>query len=246
MRIDGAQVRGGSLSLKEYVGIAYRVKISQISGPDWIASELYDIAATLPAGSKPDQVPEMLQALLADRFQLKLHREKKDFPVYALMIGKGPLKLKESPPDSDTDSAAPSAAVNVTGGGSAAGVGVSLGRGSSYTFGNNRFEATKLTMPQFAANLERFADRPIIDMTELKGRYDFAIDFSREDYQAMLIRAAIAAGVSLPPEALRALDGVSGGGLADAIQQLGLKLDSRKAPLDTIVIDEARKTPTAN
>ena len=160
----------------------------------------------------------MLQALLADRFQVKLHREKKEFPVYALLPGKGPLKLKESPPekdaDSDTDNGEPKGTVNIAGGGSGAGVGVNLGHGSSYSFANNRFEAKKLTMADFAANLERFADRPIVDMTGLKGRYDFALDFTPEDYRAMLIRAAISAGVNLPPQALRALDGTSDGALS--------------------------------
>ena len=224
LHIDGAQVRGISLSLKDYLGIAYKMKISQISGPEWITSERFDISATVPAGGTSDQIPEMLQALLADRFQVKLHREKKEFPVYALLPGKGPLKLKESPAEKDADNDEPKGTVNIAGGGSGAGIGVNLGHGSSYSFANNRFEATKLTMRDFAANLERFADRPIVDMSGLKGRYDFAVDFTPEDYRAMLIRAAISAGVNLPPEALRALDGTSDGALSDSLQQLGLKL----------------------
>jgi uncharacterized protein (TIGR03435 family) len=248
LHIDGAQVRGISLSLRDYLGIAYRMKISQISGPEWITSERFDILATVPGGGTSGQIPEMLQTLLADRFQVKLHREKKEFPVYALLPGKGPLKLKEAPPekDNDADNSEPKGTVNIAGGGSGDGVGVNLGRGSSYSFANNRFEATRLTMADFAANLERFADRPIVDMSGLKGRYDFALDFTPEDYHAMLIRAAISAGVNLPPEALRALDGTSDGALSDSLQQLGLKLEARKAPLDVLVIDDAQKTPTAN
>jgi uncharacterized protein (TIGR03435 family) len=102
-------------------------------------------------------------------------------------------------------------------------------------------------MAVFCANLERFSDRPIVDMSGLTGQYDFALDLTPEDYRSMLMRAAISAGVNLPPAALRLLDGSSSGvELSDALQQVGLKLEPRKAPLDVLVIDDALKTPTAN
>lgn len=101
-------------------------------------------------------------------------------------------------------------------------------------------------MATLAAILERFVDRPIVDMTELKGSYDLALDVTQEDYRAMLIHAAVAAGVTLPPEAMRLLDSASLASLFDALQKVGLKLDASKAPLDLLVIDEARKTPTDN
>ena len=247
VHIDGAQIRVVALTLRDYLGIAYRMKVAMISGPDWTASERFDISATLPAGSQADQLPEMFQALLADRFHLKSHTEKKELPVYALIPGKGPLKLKESPPDSDADKDEPKGTVNATGGGSVAGVSVNLGHGSSWSFVPNRFEAKKLTMEQFAANLERFADRPIVDMTGLKSQYDLAFNVNPEDYRPMLIRSAIYAGVVLGPQALRLAESGSGGGaLSDALQQVGLKLEARKAPLDVLVIDDALKTPTAN
>ncbi|MCU1334877.1 MAG: hypothetical protein JWO19_458 [Bryobacterales bacterium] len=246
VRIDGAQVRCASLTLKDYIGIAYRVKLYQVSGPDWIASDRFDIAGTVPAGIPTSQFPEMLQRLLEERFQIKMHRDKKDFPVYVLEVAKSGLKMQESAPDPDAAKADAKAPVNVTGSGSAQGISVNLGRGSSYTFSNNKFEAKKLTMAALAGNLERFMDRPIVDMTDLKGTYDFALDITQEDYRVMLIHAAIAAGVVLPPEALRVLDGASLGSLFDALQKVGLKLDARKAPLDLLVIDEARKTPTDN
>jgi uncharacterized protein (TIGR03435 family) len=246
VHIDGAQVRVVSLSLRDYLAIAYRTKGNMISGPDWTGSERFNISATLPAGSNAAQLPEMFQALLADRFQVKLHKEQKEFPVYALVVGKGSLKLKETPPDSDPDNEEPKGIVDATGGGSAAGVSVNLGHGSSWSFVPNRFEAKKLTMEQFAASLERFADRPIVDMTALKGQYDLAFDVNPEDYQPMLIRSAVYAGVALPPQALRLLGGSSSAALGDALQQIGLKLESRKAPLDVWVIDDALKTPTAN
>src|SRR4051812_13005347 len=83
-RTDGAQFRIAGLTIRDYISIGYGVKLNQISGPDWITTNRFDIAATLPEGSRPEQVPLMMQALLEDRFELKTHREKKDFPVYAL------------------------------------------------------------------------------------------------------------------------------------------------------------------
>lgn len=246
VRIDGAQVRCAFLTLKDYIGIAYRVKLYQVSGPDWLASDRFDISATLPAGVPTTQIPEMLQRLLEDRFQMKMHREKKDFPVYVLEVAKGGLKMQESASDPNAANVDAKAPVNITGGGSAQGVSVNLGRGSSYTFSNNKFEAKRLTMAALAGNLERFTDRPIVDMTDLKGSYDFTLDVTQEDYQAMMIRAAVTAGVAMPPQALRFLDGASFGSLFDAMQKVGLKLDARKAPLDLLIVDEARKTPTEN
>src|SRR5581483_6958093 len=82
LHVDGSQVRYSALSLKEYIAQAYQVKLYQVSGPDWLAGQRFEIAAKLPEGSKMAQVPEMLQNLLADRFNLKLHRDSKEFPVY--------------------------------------------------------------------------------------------------------------------------------------------------------------------
>lgn len=244
VRIDGAQVRCAFLTLKDYIGIAYRIKLYQVSGPDWLGSERFDIAGTVPVGISTTQFPEMLQSLLEDRFKLKIHRDKKDFPVYVLEVAKGGLKMQESAPDADLAKA--DAPVNVTGSGGSQGIAINYGRGTSYTFANHRFEAKRFTMELLAANLERFVDRPIIDRTDLKGMYDIVLDVTQEDYRAMLIRAGVNAGVALPPEAIRLLDGASVASLLDAMQKLGLKLDARKAPLDLLVIDDARKTPTEN
>jgi uncharacterized protein (TIGR03435 family) len=251
VQIDGAQVHFSYLSLMDYIQMAYRVKAHQVVGPDWLASERFEIAATLPAGAAREQVAEMMQALLADRFQLKMHRDSKEFPVYALVVGKGGLKMKESPADADTADGSDAngggrGAVNVSATGGRGGVSVNLGNGSYYSFANNRFEAKKLTMAALADSLTRYLDRPVVDLTELKGNYDFVLEVSPEDYRAMLIRSAIAAGVVLPPEALRALEGVADNSLFTAVQALGLKLEQRKAPLEVLMIDHMEKAPTAN
>jgi len=211
-----------------------------------MGSDRFDISATLPFGAPTSQFPEMMRRLIEERFQVKIHHEKKDFPVYVLEVAKGGLKMQESAPDPDPANADAKAPVSVTGSGNAQGVSVNLGRGSSYTFANNKFEAKRLKMTALAANLERFVDRPIVDMTDLKENYDFALEVTDEDYRAMLIRAAVTAGIRLPPQALRLLDGAPLPSLFDAMQKLGLKMDARKAPLDVVVVDEARKTPTDN
>jgi uncharacterized protein (TIGR03435 family) len=247
VHVDGAQIRLAGLSLRDLLAMAYRIKATLITGPDWTATERFDISATLPDGAARAQLPEMMQALLADRFKVKVHNDKKEFPVYALLVGKGGSKLKESPPGPAADKDEPAAAgggVVTTKAGN--GVSVNYGHGSSYTFASNRFDAHKLTMPIFAGNLERFADRQIVDMTGLSATYDFAFDVAPEDYIAMLLRSAVWAGVNLPPQAQKMLDDSSPAALGDALQQIGLKLEARKAPLDVLVIDEALKTPTAN
>src|SRR6516165_3124578 len=102
-RTDGAQFKVAGLTIKDYISMAYAVKLNQISGPDWITTDRFDISATLPEGSQQAQVPDMMQTLLEERFQLKFHREKKDFPVYGLQVASGGLKMKEVSPDPETD-----------------------------------------------------------------------------------------------------------------------------------------------
>jgi len=106
-------------------------------------------------------------------------------------------------------------------------------------------EAAKMSMAMLCEFATRFVDRPIMDMTELKGNYQVALDLTMDD----LKNIAKAAGMVMP--------GGGGGGSAEAsdpsgssifqsIQQMGLKLDARKAPIDTIVIDHLEKVPTEN
>src|SRR5271157_5931574 len=86
VHIDGAMVRCNYLPMKSYIRMAYRVKDYQVLGPDWMATENFDIAAKLPDGGTRSQLPEMIQSLLADRFKLVLHRHTKDLPVYSVVV----------------------------------------------------------------------------------------------------------------------------------------------------------------
>ena len=246
LRLDGAQARVGALTLRDYIAMAYRVKAYQVVGPDWLASERFDVNAKLPAGSTAADIPQMLQSLLADRFGLAFHRESREMPVYALGIGKPPLKITEAKLDPGDSASVPTpGTVNISASGSIAGVVVDLGNGASYTFAGGKFDGRKINGRMLADTLQGYADRPILDATGLTGTYDFAFEVSPEDYQSLLVRAAVNAGVVLPPQALRLMDN-GGNALPDAVGQLGLRLESRKAPVDLIVVDRALKTPTDN
>ncbi len=246
LHIDRSRVSLNKLSLNDFLAAAYKVKSYQISGPDWMASERFDINAKLPDGSTGEQIPPMIQALLADRFGMKVHREMRDFPVYALVMGKTGLKMKESPPDPPADPAAPPKAFDVTTSASQSGTTINYGNGMYMTFGNNTFEGRKLPASAMADTLARFVDRPVVDLTELKGNYDFTLQFAPEDFGAMMMRAAIAAGIVLPPEALKLIDASNGDSLFNAIETLGLKLEKRKAPIEVLVIDHIEKSPSDN
>ena len=116
--------------------------------------------------------------------------------------------------------------------------------------GTIHIEADKLSMSQLADALTRFLDRPVVDMTELRGNYKVAIDLALED----MMNAARAAGVTLPPGAFGPGSGAPGAAPSAAdpssssifrsVEQLGLKLDSRKTPVEQIVIDHLERMPT--
>jgi uncharacterized protein (TIGR03435 family) len=246
LHIDGAMIRCTYLSLKEYIGMAYDVKLHQVVGPDWLASERFDIAAKIPQGSPRDQIGPMLRALLADRFHMQMHRDQKDFSVFALAVAKSGLKIKERSADSAAADEVAREGVNVTASGGRGGVSVKLPGGASFSFAENHVEFKKATMASFVDTLARFMDRPVVDMTDLKGSYDFSFDLTPEDFRSMQIQSAITAGVTLPPEVRRFAENASNDSLHTALGALGLKLEARKAPIDVLVIDRMDKSPTEN
>lgn len=247
MHSDGAQVRFDFLSLRDLTRIAWQVKDYQVLGPDWIASERYTVTAKLPEGNFTDeQKREMLQNLLIDRFGLKYHNEKKEFAVYALEQGKNGVKMVETPPDANAD-AAPPKGLNISASGSERGVFVDLGGGAYFTFADNKFVGHKITVPRITDSLAMYLDKPLVDQTGLPAdkTYDLTLPISPDDYRVMLIRSAIHAGVQLPPQAMQLADG-SIDSFYSALDTAGLKLESKRAPLDVIVVDQANKAPSDN
>ena len=241
VHIDGSQIHMARLSMKDFVRAAYRVKFYEVIGPEWMAGERFDIDAKLPEGATRDQVADMMLTLLQDRFQLKAHKEKRDLPVYGLVVLPGGSKMKEVPLDPATEGKA----YQVKAQGGPGGVNLQYGPDSTFQFGDNKIEGKALSMANFVDVLGRFTDRPVVDETSLPGRYDLRVDLTQDDYNAMLIRSAVAAGVQLPPQALQLLNNADGS-LYGALKTLGLKLESKKAPFEVVVVDSVSKTPSAN
>lgn len=216
-----------NITLKSLLTRAYNLKPFQISGPAWIDSERYDVLATIPEGTPIEDVPVMLQHLLAERFRITLHSETKQHSGYSLGIGKGGPKLKLSAENNNSDpSANPDASRRQAS--------LSFTMGGSSTVMNFKGE----TMPAFADFLSRTLGRPIIDSTGLPGKFDIALPVSM--------------GVIMPGAQETGADGSpvesdsSMASLFTAIHDLGLKLDSDKVPLKCIVVDKAKKIPTEN
>jgi uncharacterized protein (TIGR03435 family) len=241
VRINGAQAHVSAVSMRDLIHIAFREEPQQIAGPAWLSSTRFDVDAKLPADATQADVPAMLRTMLEDRFALKAHKESREVAVYGLITAV-PLKLKESPAEEE----ASGTPVEVTAGGSAAGTSFNLGHGASFSMSAKGMEGVKLDMDNFARTLSRFMDLPVVDMTGLKGRYDFSFPLASADYVSMQIRAGINAGLSLPAEAMRALALGNGDSLHSGLRDLGLRLERRKTTLEMLVVDSIEKTPTEN
>jgi len=241
----GSQVRVTGMSIKDYVGIAFGTRPQQIEGPEWIGSQRFDVVATIPDGVPSSQVTAMLRTLLEDRFQLKVHRESKDLPVYVLGVSKAGARLTESKPDPNA-TAEPAGTVNVSGGGNNTGVGVNIGGGRSFAVADNQVQIRGMQMRDVAEVLTRFVDRVVVDQTGLTKTYDITLDLTPDEFNAIRIRSAVNAGVPLPPQAMRLLDNASPDTLSAPLSKFGITFEARKAPLEVVVIDSVLKTPTEN
>ncbi len=213
----------GSLTWQASVGdvirIAYKVKPPfQIYGaPGWAESEEYMIVAKPPEGSppiNPKNLPretvflQRIQALLADRFQLKVHHEKRDMPVYVLVVAKGGPKLKEG------DAAQPFR--------------LRIGKGSISNDGGAKIGT-------LASVLSNNFDRPVLDETGLTGSYRLQLKWTPDP-------PAVAPG---QPSASSAND-AAGPSLFTALQeQLGLKLEATRRPIEVLVVDRVER-PSEN
>jgi uncharacterized protein (TIGR03435 family) len=255
LKVEGNRVEIGISSLSELLGMAFKVKYYQVQGPDWLGptGQRFDIIAKMPVGTTKDDVPQMLQALLADRFKLTFHRTDKETQVYALEIGKNGLKMKEAAPDvpvapsDDPDAPKPDTNMKITAGQDKATITNSpMGTvKQSMVGGVIHMEASNMPMNLMIEQLSRFMDHPVVDLTELKGTYQVVLDISPDDIR----NAMRSAGVAMPAGAGgAAADTASepGSSVLNSVQQLGLKLEARKMPLEMIVIDHLEKLPTEN
>lgn len=244
LTLQGARVDIRYMPISDLLIRAYRVKPYQVSSPAWIRDRRFDIAAKIPEGVSADRLPEMLQTLLADRFKLTFHREAKVQPVYALVVGKNGIKLKPSEPDADNlPPAGPKALQMYTPDGDAhmenGRITITSGEfGPARSAPGGKWEFLKMTMPALAAFLTVHEDHPVIDETTLPGAYRLAYEITMQEGGEEGGRGGNLNG---PParDAVRA-------SILEAIENGGLKLERRNAPIETIVIDSVEKMPTEN
>jgi uncharacterized protein (TIGR03435 family) len=203
-----------NFSVNDLISFAYGVHIRQVTGgPAWLDSELYDIVGEPEAEGAPNrkQIEGMIQKLLADRFKLTFHHDKKELTVFTLVVGKNGSKLTPSAGDPK----------------GLPGVGMgALGR----MFAGNAH------MSDFTGFLQAVVlDRPVVDQTELTGRFDFQMKWTPDESQfGGRGGSAKNDAADAPPDLFTAIQ-----------EQLGLQLKSAKIPVDVLVIDRVEK-PTEN
>jgi uncharacterized protein (TIGR03435 family) len=233
------------------IGVAFGMRDFQIlGGPAWINSSRFDIDAkvddayaeqlkTVPRPQAQPQINLMLQQLLIDRFQLKVTHATKELPVYALVIAKGGSKLKESTPaDAQQTTAQP--ATPPAGAGRGGGPAGPMRGGGMRMSANGNGEMTlqgqMMPVSQLVTLLAQQTGRQVVDQTGLKGNYDFTLEYKSD----------VGLGGAPIPAATDAAADAGGTSIFTAIQdQLGLKLDSTKGPVDTITIDSIEQ-PSEN
>jgi uncharacterized protein (TIGR03435 family) len=219
--ISGPRVVVPCASLRSLIMRAYAVKFYQVAGgPSWLhetGDTAYDIVATAPGADPPslDQVNLMLRALLATRFQVKAHRETRELPVYALVVAKDGPKMKESAVDAKTS--------------------VSFRMGGM----QGSIASPKESMAQFALALSNEVNRPVLDQTGLTSAYELKLEWTRDQPQLI-------PGVSAPPPSAAPEAEFHSPSIFTALQeQLGLKLEARKSPIEVVVVDRAER-PSEN
>jgi uncharacterized protein (TIGR03435 family) len=194
----GGRFRATGAPLHALIQMAYGVKDFQVSGgPKWADSESYDVVAKPTAGVtlNQNQFKVAIQALLADRFNLKIHRETRNLPIYALLVGKNGPKLTKN-----IDAPGPGA-----------------------TMGSGQLKGSKISMSILASMLAQLLDRIVRDDTGISGDFDVKLDWT--------------------PGQAGDVDGPSI--FASIEEQLGLKLNAQKGPVEVLIIDSAER-PSAN
>ncbi|HEY4085137.1 MAG TPA: TIGR03435 family protein [Bryobacteraceae bacterium] len=196
---NGGLMQMTNVTLRMLVRFAYRVSDPQIAGgPKWMDTTRFDIVAKAGHAAEGPELMDMLQPLLADRFQLKFHRETQTLPGYAITAGKSGMIAKPGDQDGHCGTSTNSGLIN----------------------------AKACTMAELTTRLASILQRPVADLTNDSRRYDFVLRWTPDNMQS--------GGAS---------DGIS---LFAALQeQVGVKLESQKVPVDVLVIDGA-ELPSAN
>lgn len=232
---EPGRLRFPAATLKTLLMFAYDAKDFQIVGPGWIGDERFAVEATMPADTTQDQTRTMLRNLVADRFRAEVHRETRAFPAYSLLIAKNgpgipntpplrPKQLGESPFATDGFPIVPPEFTGVM------------------TFrinGQMKITAQQATMRELATELERLLGVPVSDDTGLTGKFDFILKFSPEGLNGpggRPVPATTGPDVQEPRT-----------DIFSALQSdIGIRLESKRGPVEMVVIDHAEKVPTGN
>lgn len=218
--LPGAGLTATGVTLKMLIMTAYGVAAYQIEGaPSWTGTERWDIEAKTEGfqGLLPrDQFAVLLRGLIEDRFRLKTRRETKKMPIYALLVAKNGPKLKPRP--GDASAAKP-----------------------LMQFGNGSATFTDSSVASLAGQLTLSLGRPVVDRSGIQGSYDFTLEWTPAPDEGG------PQTIGLPPRAEPPRPAVSNGpSIFTALQeQLGLRLESRKGPVDILVIDHVER-PSEN
>lgn len=194
-------------TVEQFLLLGYSVQQSQLAGvPDWAKTTRWDVGGVPDVEGQPSlrQLQGLIRMILAERFGLQLHAEQRDLPVFALTVARGGPKLVENTSD-------PNGWMDQKNG----------------EFNGRHVETLRnASMAELALILQFHVDRPVVDHTGLRGRYDFKLQWTVDDAQA--------AAPDAPP------------GLFTAIQdQIGLKLERVRSPANVLVIDKVAR-PGAN
>lgn len=242
---DPGRLNFENVTLRNILTLAYNVKGFQISGPASLDDGRFDLTAKVPDGTSKEDCQKMLQDLIAERFKMTVHHEHKDLPSLALVVAKGGVKMQKYEEPKNADDApkpAPGAAFNPRGPMPAGAMRMMMQPGKMHLTANG------IGMTQLVDMLSNQLGQPVVDETGLKDKYNVDLEFA-PDMRAM--------GLPMLPGGTMAHDTAGPGGgpgpeadsapsLQTAIQDLGLKLESKKAPMDVVVIDHIEKTPTEN
>jgi uncharacterized protein (TIGR03435 family) len=232
---DPGRVTYTNISMRQLLTIAYGpMQPNQLSAPSSLENDKYDIAAKIPPGTTKEQFNGMLQNLLVERFNLKVHREIRNQPGYELAIAKSGLKMKETAEGAGTETPVDGRWVggNPTAKDKDGRMQVAPGRSAmmSIPLGNGitRLSARNQAIASFGLFSQNFVHRVIVDKTGLSGKFDFNLDFVSEG-------APVGATDDPAPDFLTAVQ-----------QQLGLKLEPVTIAIDVVVVDRVDKVPAGN
>jgi len=239
---DPGRMTFSHVTVARLVTQAYGIYRFQLACPDWFNTEQFDITAKVPEGATKEQIPIMLQHLLAERFKLKVHQETRVMPILELTVAKGGPKLKAPTRVlAQDDGATGEPAVDKFGFPV-----IPPGKTNMLVMeGKARWQSPNAEMEQLTRVLAGELGKPVTDSTGLKGRYDFSLYWMSREMDAPQLTPT--ADADAPPPTASAPSGVLGPTIFGALKdQLGLRLDPKKGPAVILVVVSATSVPTEN